>query len=93
MSDLRLTDAAVNALRGDLCSVADDLSTARRRLGGHDTAALGAPKLVRRLQDFADDWDYGLGKLGEQVGTATGDLDTIRRTFDAVDAQLAESLT
>lgn len=91
MSDLRLTDAAVTSLRGDLRCVADDLSTARRRLGGHDTAALGAPKLVRRLEDFSDDWNYGLGKLADQVATASADLDVIEKTFADVDTKLSES--
>jgi len=93
VSDLHLTDASVEALRDDLSSVADDLTTARRRLSGQDAEAVGAPRLVARVRDFADDWDHGIGRLAEQSGDAVTDLDTIRRTFDLVDQQLAEGLS
>lgn len=44
------------------------------------------------MQEFGDEWSYGIGKLGEYSGTAVEALDQIRSAFQDLDDDLTKSL-
>lgn len=44
------------------------------------------------MHDFADDWHYGIGQIGQHADTAVKMIDQIGKTFSDADLQLANSL-
>jgi len=87
--DLRLTDAALTPLRTGLTSAADALTGSRGRTVSLAAAALGAPRLIARMDAVADDWGHGIGLLAESLGTAAADLTVVETRLREVDETLA----
>lgn len=53
--------------------------------------AAGHDDLRSKLREFGDEWDYGIGKLGDFSGGAADALKTIKDTFQDLDSELAKS--
>ncbi|KUN26574.1 hypothetical protein AQJ23_15575 [Streptomyces antibioticus] len=92
MSDLRLEDTIFEHLKKTFSSISDRMEDARRDLKGTDATAVGESKLVEDVQDFADDWGYGIKQLGKHTHGAVKMINKISETFDKLDLELAESL-
>ncbi|MER7980563.1 hypothetical protein [Streptomyces sp. NPDC095817] len=67
MSDLRLEDTIFEDLKKTFSSISDRMEATRRTLRGTDASAVGESKLVEDVQDFADDWGYGIKQLGKHT--------------------------
>ncbi|MFD0068905.1 hypothetical protein, partial [Streptomyces sp. NPDC127574] len=67
MSDLRLEDTIFEDLKETVSSISDRMESTRRTLRGTDASAVGESKLVEDVQDFADDWGYGIKQLGKHT--------------------------
>ncbi|WP_432119101.1 hypothetical protein [Streptomyces sp. bgisy032] len=71
MSDLHLEDTIFVHLKKTFFFISDRMEDARRSLKGTDATAVGESQLIEDVQDFADDWGYGIKQLGKQThGTA-----------------------
>ncbi|MFD8737679.1 hypothetical protein ACFV06_22540 [Streptomyces sp. NPDC059618] len=92
MSDLRLEDTVFEDLRKTFSTISDRMEATRRGLRGTDASAVGDPKLVEDVQDFADDWGYGIKQLGKHTSGAVKMIDKIADSFGKLDLDLAESL-
>jgi hypothetical protein len=92
MSDLRLDDTIFAHLRKTFSSISDRMETTRRTLRSADSSAVGESKLVEDVQDFADDWCYGIKQLGKHTQGAVKMINKIGESFDKLDLDLAESL-
>jgi hypothetical protein len=92
MSDLRLEDTIFQHLKKTFSSISDRMEDARRDLKGTDATAVGESKLVEDVQDFADEWGYGIKQLGKHTQGAVKMINKIGDTFDKLDQELAESL-
>jgi hypothetical protein len=92
MSDLRLDDTIFAHLRKTFSSISDRMETTRRTLRSADSSAVGESKLVEDVQDFADDWGYGIKQLGKHTQGAVKMINKIGESFDKLDLDLAESL-
>lgn len=68
------------------------MEATRRTLRGTDASAVGESKLVEDVQDFADDWGYGIKQLGKHTQGAVKMIDKIADSFGKLDLDLAESL-
>ncbi|MFG3100127.1 hypothetical protein ACGFZL_06365 [Streptomyces sp. NPDC048182] len=92
MSDLSLDDTVFAHLRKTFSTISDRMEDTRRSLRGTDASVVGESKLIEDVQDFADDWGYGIKQLGKHTHGAVKMIDTIGDTFDKLDQDLAESL-
>ncbi|WP_369248408.1 hypothetical protein [Streptomyces sp. R41] len=92
MSDLRLEDTIFEDLKKTFSSISDRMETTRRTLKGTDASAVGESKLVEDVQDFADDWGYGIKQLGKHTHGAVKMINKIGDSFSKLDLDLAESL-
>ncbi|MEU3160559.1 hypothetical protein ACOZDF_05915 [Streptomyces griseoincarnatus] len=71
MSDLTLEDTVFESLKKTFSSISDRMEDARRSLRGADASAVGESKLVEDVQDFADEWGYGIKQLGKHTHGAS----------------------
>ncbi|MFF7469259.1 hypothetical protein [Streptomyces sp. NPDC008092] len=92
MSDLRLEDTIFQDLKKTFSSISDRMETTRRTLRSADASAVGEKQLVEDVQDFADDWGYGIKQLGKHTQGAVKMINKIGESFDKLDLDLAESL-
>ena len=92
MSDLSLDDTVFAHLKKTFSSISDRMEDARRSLRGTDASAVGESQLVEDVQDFADDWAYGVKQLGKHTHGAVKMINKIGETFDGLDLELAQSL-
>ncbi|MEU9447155.1 hypothetical protein [Streptomyces sasae] len=92
MSDLRLEDTIFQDLKKTFSSISDRMETTRRTLRSADASAVGEKQLVEDVQDFADDWGYGIKQLGKHTHGAVKMINKIGESFGKLDLDLAESL-
>ena len=92
MSDLRLEDTIFQDLRKTFSTISDRMDATRRTLRGTDASAVGQSKLIEDVQDFADEWAYGIKQLGKHTSGAVKMIDKISESFSQLDLDLAESL-
>ncbi|MER7742469.1 hypothetical protein ABTX34_29815 [Streptomyces sp. NPDC096538] len=92
MSDLTLEDTVFESLKKTFSSISDRMEDARRSLRGTDASAVGESGLVEDVQDFADEWGYGIKQLGKHTHGAVKMINTIGKTFGDLDLELAQSL-
>ncbi|MBC9726102.1 hypothetical protein [Streptomyces sp. TRM68367] len=92
MSDLRLDDTIFAHLKKTFSSISDRMEDTRRALRGTDASAVGESKLIEDVQDFADEWGYGIKQLGKHTHGAVKMINKIGESFGGLDLELAESL-
>ncbi|MFJ2608857.1 hypothetical protein ACIO13_28340 [Streptomyces sp. NPDC087425] len=92
MPDLRLEDTIFQDLKKTFSSISDRMETTRRTLRSTDSSVVGESKLVDDVQDFADDWQYGIKQLGKHTHGAVKMINKIGDSFSKLDLDLAESL-
>lgn len=92
MSDLRLEDTIFQDLKKTFSSISDRMETTRRTLRSADASAVGQKQLIEDVQDFADDWGYGIKQLGKHTHGAVKMINKIGESFGKLDLDLAESL-
>ena len=92
MSDLQISAVVLNDLHRTLTNVRNDLDGACRRLRSTDATGVGADPLVHRMHDFADEWHYGIGKIGQHADDCVKMLEQIGKTFDDTDNKLKSTL-
>ncbi|MFF4313943.1 hypothetical protein ACWDFR_27335 [Streptomyces sp. 900105755] len=92
MSDLRLEDTIFQDLKKTFSSISDRMETTRLTLRSADASAVGEKQLIEDVQDFADDWGYGIKQLGKHTQGAVKMINKIGESFGKLDLDLAESL-
>ncbi|TDT37312.1 hypothetical protein EV562_10687 [Streptomyces sp. BK208] len=92
MSDLTLDDTIFQHLKTTFSTISDRMEATRRSLRGADATVVGESQLIEDVQDFADEWGYGIKQLGKHTQGAVKMINTIGDTFDKLDLDLAESL-
>ena len=93
MADLCIDFDALNRTRGNLADVESLLRGPCSGMADLPAEAAGHEVLRERLHDFGDEWDYGIGKLGEFSSGVVDALTSIESTFRQLDTELAEALT
>lgn len=88
MSDLQISAVVLADLRSTLTKISGDLDGACRRLRNTDATGVGADPLVDRVHDFADEWHYGIGQIGQHADDCVQMLDNLGKTFDDADGKL-----
>lgn len=91
MGDLFIDFSTLRRVRTDLNDVETLLAGPCRGMAELPAEAAGHAQLRDRLREFGDEWDYGIGKLGEFSKGAAEALDHIEKTFTELDGELAKS--
>ncbi|RBY95915.1 hypothetical protein DQ237_12305 [Blastococcus sp. TF02-8] len=92
MSDLYIDGAMLTRVRSNLSNICELMTQPAREMMEVTGSAMGASALARRMDEFGDEWSYGIGKLGEFAGGAVEALDRIAQAFEAADTALAGAL-
>lgn len=92
MSDVYIDGAVLARVRSNLGGIRDLMQTPARRMREVTGAAMGARDLARRMDEFGDEWAYGIEKLGGFAADAVGALDRIEQAFRDADTSLAQAL-
>lgn len=82
----------LSRVRANLASVTDLLTGPARRMAEVDGRAMGVAELEQRMDEFGEEWEYGIGKLGEFSDSAVDALDQISQAFEEADDNLANAL-
>jgi hypothetical protein len=92
VSDVYIDGAVLARVRSNLGDIRDLMQTPARRMREVTGSAMGARDLARRMDEFGDEWAYGIEKLGGFAADAVDALDRIERAFRDADASLAQAL-
>lgn len=93
MADLYVDMDSLRRTRSRLSRIAELLETPCRELRGVPLDSAGHEVLRQRLDSFADEWSYGIGKLGEFSEGTCEALQNVVDTFTDVDTELADGLS
>lgn len=91
-SDLYIDGDMLDRVRQSLTNVQTILTRPGRAMAGIDWEAMGDAHLAGTVQEFGDEWKYGIEQLGEYSDGAVTALDAIRDAFDQLDTDLADAL-
>jgi hypothetical protein len=92
VSDVYIDGAVLARVRANLADIRSLMETPAREMRDVTGSAMGARDLARRMDEFGDEWAYGIGKLAEFAGSAVEALDQIERAFEDADTELARAL-
>lgn len=92
MSDLFIDGAMLARARSNLLGIRDLMAGPAREMRAVTGSAMGAPALARRMDEFGDEWSYGIAKLSGFAGDAAEALDRIQQAFDDADTSLTRAL-
>ena len=91
MADLYVDFGALERSRATIADIEDLLGRSCRAMRDLPAEAAGVERLVSKLRDFGDEWDYGIGKLGEFSGSCGDALQAAVKAFTELDEELARS--
>lgn len=93
MTDILIDWDVIRRTRTNMRHMSDLLSGPGRDMRGLDADAVGVPELERRLDEFGEEWEYGIGQLARFAGNAAEALDEVETAFRKADEDLARALT
>lgn len=91
MSDLLVDYEVLNRVRHNLDHIAELMKKPGREMEQVTGDAMGVPELARRMDDFGDEWSYGIKQLTKFSGKASKALLTIKDSFEKLDDELAKT--
>ncbi|MGW5736209.1 MULTISPECIES: hypothetical protein [Streptomyces] len=93
MGDLYIDGEMLNRVRRNLKNIEDLLGKPIRAMADIDAKAMGTKDLERRMEDFGEEWEYGIGQLRKFSKGAAKTLGHIERSFEKLDQDLAAALS
>ncbi|WP_097233929.1 hypothetical protein [Streptomyces zhaozhouensis] len=91
-SDLYIDGEVLSRVRGNLTHITDILDDPADAIESVGSGSAGVRSLADRLDEFGDEWSYGIGKIGEFARGAAETLTRIEQEFADIDLSLAEKL-
>jgi hypothetical protein len=92
MSDLYIDGAMLDRVKTNFKNIESLLRGPSRAMKDLDANEVGPSRLEARMDEFSDDWDYGIGQLGEFADSVVEALQSIADAFDKADTDLAAAL-
>ena len=92
MADLYIDGQVLNAVRADLRNVRELAQRPGREMAQIDSSAVGSPALVARMDEFGQEWSYGISKIADFSGSAADALDRLEQAFAEADKSLTDAL-
>jgi hypothetical protein len=93
MSDLYIDGEMLNRVRHNLRDIDELFAKPIHAMADIDAKAMGASDLERRMEEFGDEWSYGIKQLRKFSKGAAKTLDMIEKAFDQLDLDLANELS
>ncbi|MCF2435129.1 hypothetical protein LV779_13020 [Streptomyces thinghirensis] len=93
MSDLYIDGEMLDRVRYNLGHIDDLFAKPIRAMADIDAKAMGASQLEHRMEEFGEEWEYGIKQLRKFSKGAAKTLDTIEKTFTQLDLDLADALS
>ncbi|RMI36850.1 hypothetical protein [Streptomyces triticirhizae] len=90
-SDLYLDYDQLSTNRDNIRAIAQLLEGPCRSMAQVNGSDMGVHRLERRMDDFGDEWEYGIGKLAEFSDAAATVLDEVLNGFREIDEELARA--
>ncbi|MET7813351.1 hypothetical protein ABZT26_21190 [Streptomyces sp. NPDC005395] len=91
MSDLTADYEVLNRVRHNLDHIAELMKKPGREMEKVTGNSMGVPELARRMDDFGDEWSYGIKQLTKFSEKASEALLTVKESFEKLDDELAEA--
>ncbi|WP_419995709.1 hypothetical protein [Streptomyces boninensis] len=92
MSDLIIDYEFLMQTRNSLRRIRELMEKPGREMEDVSGEAMGVYELASKMDDFGDEWSYGIKQLTNFSDSAAKELDHIKRSFDEVDTKLAKAL-
>jgi hypothetical protein len=92
VSDVYISAEVLSRVRSNLGSIRQLMERPARAMREVTGSAMGAAALARRMDEFGNEWSYGIDKLGDFAGVAVEALDRIEHAFEEADTALAQAL-
>jgi len=92
MSDLYVDGEMLDRTRHDLLHIVTVLKKPGEEMEQLDGADMGVEKLASRMDDFGDEWSYGIKQLTKFSDRAADALLEIKKSFAGLDDDLAAAL-
>ncbi|MFF9905536.1 hypothetical protein ACF1HU_19290 [Streptomyces olivaceus] len=78
-------------MRHNLDHIAELMKKPGREMKEVTGSSMGVPELARRMDDFGDEWSYGIKQLTKFSEKASEALLTVKEAFEKLDDELAEA--
>ena len=92
MSDIRIDIGVLHRVRSDIERIGEIMERPGREMDEVDGDSMGVSLLASRMNDFGDEWSYGIKQIKKYSGAAVKALDTMKNEFEELDDKLAEAL-
>ncbi|MDT0266691.1 hypothetical protein RM844_10340 [Streptomyces sp. DSM 44915] len=90
-SDVYLDYDQLSTNRDNIRNIANLLRGPCQSMANVNGAEMGVHRLERKMDDFGDEWEYGIGKLAEFSDAAADALDEVLAGFREVDEELSRA--
>jgi uncharacterized protein YukE len=91
VSDLSVDYEVLNRVRHNLDHIAHLMKKPGREMERVSGDSMGVPELAKRMDDFGDEWSYGIKQLTKFSGKASKALLKIKESFEKLDDDLAQA--
>ncbi|GGL70533.1 hypothetical protein GCM10010095_64030 [Streptomyces anthocyanicus] len=91
VSDLTADYEVLNRVRHNLDHIAELMKKPGQEMKEVTGSSMGVPELARRMDDFGDEWSYGIKQLTKFSEKASKALLTVKEAFEKLDDELAEA--
>lgn len=91
--DLSLDYEALRATRDTIRDISQLLRSTCDAMADVNGAAMGVRALTSRLDEFGDEWDYGIGQLSDFSEAAADAIDDTLRAFQELDEGRAAAVS
>jgi hypothetical protein len=91
VSDLSADYEVLMRVRRNLDHIARLMKKPGREMEQVTGDAMGVPELARRMDEFGDEWSYGIKQLTKFSEKASKALLTVKESFEELDHELAEA--
>ncbi|MEV0323616.1 hypothetical protein ACIBKX_13560 [Streptomyces sp. NPDC050658] len=92
MSDLYIDYDMLEQTQRDIGNISDVMRKPCREMEEVDGASMGVFRLAKRMDDFGDEWSYGIKELAKFSKSAAKALGKIKKSFEELDDQIADEL-
>lgn len=92
MSDLYIDFEVLARVRRDIRRIGDIMEHPGKEMDEVDGNSMGVTELAWRMNDFGDEWSYGIKQISKFSDSAVKALDKIEKAFDGLDDKLDQAL-
>ena len=92
MSDISIDSGVLKRVRTNIEQIGEIMERPGKEMEEVDGASMGVSMLASRMNDFGDEWSYGIKQIKKFSGAAVKTLDKMQKTFEDFDDTLAKEL-